>query len=382
MEGMDPTYYDVLKDRDTSLIKYVKRDIEALEEDGLDQPVRSPDEIDKMTGNHNQYVEENLKGIAESVRKMAIKSGMNDTMADLAKQQFLRSPEAERAAESCTLEYLSVLNFEMYNKKTFYISNSLVDHLMQTKLDAPSKYVRLPFQSCLFFYTEHEVIKAYSRVVNRKPDLNVPISVFASSVPAEEGDKKIIFSCWQADYDKNLAATKRELLIRKDWSIGRMLKTDWHDIYDMTEGEDDSGFYENSSLDFFRVLLNTILYLSSNDPDIVEKLSRKKDIADEIERKSSKSKLRKLKSRARSLSELDYKLVGKKTDRIKVKKPNRGSSGSGNRKNKRAKRILVRGHWRNQPYGEGMEKRKLIWIEPYYRGPDMAEVVNKPYDVE
>lgn len=33
---------------------------------------------------------------------------------------------------------------------------------------------------------------------------------------------------------------------------------------------------------------------------------------------------------------------------------------------------IVRGHWKNQPYGEGRGLRKRIWIEPYWRGPDGA----------
>jgi hypothetical protein len=31
-------------------------------------------------------------------------------------------------------------------------------------------------------------------------------------------------------------------------------------------------------------------------------------------------------------------------------------------------RVLVTGHWKNQPYGPGSSLRKLIWIEPYWKG--------------
>lgn len=44
-------------------------------------------------------------------------------------------------------------------------------------------------------------------------------------------------------------------------------------------------------------------------------------------------------------------------------------------------RFIVRGHWRNQPFGQGREQRKLIFIKPYYKGPDLADLVNKPYAV-
>jgi hypothetical protein len=41
-----------------------------------------------------------------------------------------------------------------------------------------------------------------------------------------------------------------------------------------------------------------------------------------------------------------------------------------------SKRWMVRGHWRNQPYGTGRELRKLIWIDPFVKGPD-----DRPLDI-
>jgi hypothetical protein len=43
---------------------------------------------------------------------------------------------------------------------------------------------------------------------------------------------------------------------------------------------------------------------------------------------------------------------------------------------------LVRGHWRNQPIGEGRKERKLIWIKPFRKGDDMAELIGKKYQVK
>jgi hypothetical protein len=39
---------------------------------------------------------------------------------------------------------------------------------------------------------------------------------------------------------------------------------------------------------------------------------------------------------------------------------------------------LVRGHWKHQPYGPGLTARKLIHIEPYWRGPDGAPILIRP----
>ena len=40
---------------------------------------------------------------------------------------------------------------------------------------------------------------------------------------------------------------------------------------------------------------------------------------------------------------------------------------------------LVRGHWRNQRYGEGNLLIKLIWIEPFWRGDEELGISKKNY---
>jgi hypothetical protein len=42
---------------------------------------------------------------------------------------------------------------------------------------------------------------------------------------------------------------------------------------------------------------------------------------------------------------------------------------------------LVRGHYKRQACGQGRLDRKVIWIEPYWRGPEEAEIVVRPYTV-
>jgi len=42
-------------------------------------------------------------------------------------------------------------------------------------------------------------------------------------------------------------------------------------------------------------------------------------------------------------------------------------------------RFIVQGHWRNQPYGPKNQNRKLIFIEPFWKGPAYSEVMNNPH---
>jgi hypothetical protein len=45
-------------------------------------------------------------------------------------------------------------------------------------------------------------------------------------------------------------------------------------------------------------------------------------------------------------------------------------------------RFIVRGHWRNQACGAGHKDHKRIWVLPYWKGPEMSEIVSKPYIVK
>lgn len=36
---------------------------------------------------------------------------------------------------------------------------------------------------------------------------------------------------------------------------------------------------------------------------------------------------------------------------------------------------IVRGHWRNQAFGEGRKQRRPTWISPYVKGPEDAPML-------
>lgn len=44
-----------------------------------------------------------------------------------------------------------------------------------------------------------------------------------------------------------------------------------------------------------------------------------------------------------------------------------------------ALQMLVRGHWKRQHHGERNAKVKIIWVQPYWRGPDTAPILTRPH---
>jgi hypothetical protein len=40
---------------------------------------------------------------------------------------------------------------------------------------------------------------------------------------------------------------------------------------------------------------------------------------------------------------------------------------------------LVRGHYKRQAFGHGRSERRVIWVEPYWRGPEGAPILSRPH---
>lgn len=111
----------------------------------------------------------------------------------------------------------------------------------------------------------------------------------------------------------------------------------------------------NMVCDFMPELLNMILYLTSEKPDMVSSIKKtgKKKKGNKVSHKN------------------DVIIVGQNYK-------SRVSSNTIEEGSKLSIQFMVRGHWRNQPIKDGY---KRIFIEPFWKGPDMAEVINKSYKI-
>jgi hypothetical protein len=114
-----------------------------------------------------------------------------------------------------------------------------------------------------------------------------------------------------------------------------------------------------------RVILGICLYLQSSHPALepVPPAARKTVAA-----LKNPAKRRKAESQNARLSRLGYTYVGGRetvADEQRVRDEVHAW--------KLDHQVFVRGHWRNQAHGVGRQERKLIFIEPHVRGPDLAE---------
>lgn len=180
----------------------------------------------------------------------------------------------------------------------------------------------------------------------------------------------------------------RRLCLHDDWTLGEALTTDWANLdaqiekrkHVSAEGEwetvEDSLFYTDG-LQFFRIILNAVLYISSADAELEHRLSDQETVEQEIDQISSRVKRQELKQAARHASRLPYIVVGAGVPAVEAI-----TTFAPEAKRSLSVRFTVRGHWRRQACGPGLKDHVLRFIKPYNKGPEMATLINKPYLVK
>jgi hypothetical protein len=121
---------------------------------------------------------------------------------------------------------------------------------------------------------------------------------------------------------------------------------------------------------FILLIVNTLLYLQS-DKAIMEHV-------DMLKNNDTKSR----KGKKKNSSANPYIRIGKSiTINPKQKKMYKEANELKDKVTKQYKsQWIVRGHWRNQAFGEGFKDRKIIWIQPYVKGT--GEIENTQYTIK
>lgn len=281
---------------------------------------------------------------------------------------MLQPGAANKLFTALEMEWQFFSNFELFGKKSFFFSPNITQKLADTELNVASEFVVTPFPSCLFAYDNQTARDAYFAMLSlptRQDGVVTAYVVHHLTTPEEPAlgimvmynDKRGDIPGTAVRHMSLAPGTKLEDALRTDWlERGRARPSA------VTKGDDEMFF--GPGLRMMRIVANSILYLSSANPDVTEGLKEPTRTGGST---SSKEKRR----LERSVTKLDYTLVGRSTT------PYQGPSAAIGKQ--LTERIQTRGHWKSQAHGLGRTERKIIFIEPYWRGPDAAEVINKPY---
>lgn len=401
---LPPTYYDFVRKLRPFVAEFAEQDAQELLAQPL--PPEAIHSVDDYDSRFELCIEQADEELLERIARMR-GVPVEHVRPEFDKVRLQARSQFASLYSTVNHEYHSLVNFALAGKKTFYFSDNLAEHLANTEINLVSSLIQLPFPTCLFTFTSRSVVNAIHNIrgdVGRWDmnsaglDYSAPVSAFLTIHPAGAGlpGRKLLICAWHARLpESSYLMLKRELYLGEGWSLEQSLRTDWETLtpenlgiglsVNVNDGtiahQDDDRFYTDG-LTFYRIILNALLYLSSDQAELTAKASPRKEIEDRASGITSRPKRRKLLQTTNRYSTLDYQEVGTSVDPIVIQKCATEGSGFGNFSGKPLVRFIVRGHWRRQSHGPENQERKLVWIRPYYKGPDLAATINKPYLVK
>jgi hypothetical protein len=298
--------------------------------------------------------------------------------ANLSIQRFLRESRSRGTADpdsavpdadSLTAHIEYMINFELHRRKTFWVDESLVYLLAKTDLNAPGSDLRVPFACFTLVFTDRHVLSLGERMLSTDP--KSPLSghflrIITVYVREEKHVSNRVLRVWLAfdalGADPPYVVT-HEIPLIEDSPIQPLPEDSGPPV---VEGLDVSD--ANPLRALLHVTLNAVLYAVSPG---IERQPRKSPSG--MQGRKAKSE-----APAKAFSSEDvFFLPGaiEISHLRNLQQLERISSGR-----KILHRFMVRGHWRRA--APGWQDQRMRWIAPYWKGPDIAAVIERTYKLK
>jgi len=287
--------------------------------------------------------------------------------SDLELQRFLRrerpadndsGQEGARAAPYLPL----MVNLDLHRRKVFWVDASLAYMLENTDLDVRGRELRTPFRSFALVFTDRHALSLGERLLSRQAGdplrgqiLRVA-TVYVTERPRSDGrvlDVVFALDALGADLP---SLVRYEVPAGDEASLGAFLESV------APRPEVGPAVRDTSpARGLLRLVLNAILYATSADvsPEVRTVAPRKRPTGAGVAPPSSDSVFF-------LPGKIDIRSVRQLRELARA--PDGGELFA---------RFMVRGHWRRP--AKNWTDQRLRWIEPYWKGPDMAAVIEKAY---
>lgn len=289
-------------------------------------------------------------------------------------------------------EYRFVLGYEYYERKTYFITEGICEALTYTQLNVNSDAFQLPVECFALVFNCDEARTAFSNISGSPAKPNTTITVYVRDDTLQEvGFRRLLICAFETGADgRQHSVVSRQLALKTGWDLEKVLRTDWDKIgvtdtgitipgaVLMNAGADGEYAIEDRSMEtffeegrlFFRLVLNCILYITSKDAEMVPHSDGEF---------CEVNKVPKVSPIERRFFEVGPSVQGMQ---IVVDSGSEPTSAIGIDSGRRVKvRFLVPGFYRRPP-GSLADAKKSVWVKPHRRGPEMADVIHKPYIVK
>lgn len=266
------------------------------------------------------------------------------------------------------------------HEKIYHVTPQLAVKLAQTELNVDSHFIRSPFREIyiqidpgLFTVTDEQgvyPVRGFYVYLNENKDTGIKeVRIMASALLPSSDEIPFNDSLFYYKFYFDKGKIKEQ--------IKESIKKNISNTADLEKFGGSRNVDHIEEFTYF--VFNTLLYITSKDPDIREQLPI--DFKAKLAAKKSTSKIKKLNKMADRTTSYPIIIVG---DNIKDEMNHvneiRVAGGVGNWK--LTKRVYVSGHWKTQWYGSADNKEnRVIFIEPYYKGPELADVIHQKYQI-
>jgi hypothetical protein len=278
-----------------------------------------------------------------------------------------------------TKMYLTAIRHFIAGERIYYCADGLADRLMHTDVKVPSELLRLPFSHIMLIFNAPEITERFARDRGVKATKARPICVTIAQ-DEHDGVPAWVIDISQTRGEKLIASDHRTLILHPGTTSAAIIRQDHaaaethipaNDFAAIQEhipslrGPETPTAFDADQLWLYRLIVNLVLYITSAAPELGwNRKNGKQHTGDRV-----------------NFSPREHIVVGESISRIvRYSDPAARSTpekGSGAVR-PLAHQVIVAGHWKSQAYGPNREARKTIWIEPYERGPDVAQMVARP----
>jgi hypothetical protein len=258
-------------------------------------------------------------------------------------------------------------HYEAHYRKTFWVDESLAWMLRHTQLDVVGSLLRPPFACCAFVFTDRGTLELAESILGRERDCSIRgkrlriLTAYVTQL-AGLGDAVGYDVCLLSD-----AGTPnwpyligRSLPVRPDAHLEEILDSHFPEV---AQDELDPLFGRPELKQLIHLVLNCMLYATTAHLDAT--------ILPPPAPRGQPTGVRP--SKPYSNEDVFY-LPGRiPISRIRQMR-DMAASTEGHRV---FARFMVRGHWRRP--APNWREQALRWIEPYWKGPDLAMIIEREY---
>lgn len=256
------------------------------------------------------------------------------------------------------------LNFAVHRRKAFWVDEALTYMLAQTDIEIPASDLRAPFASFALVFTDRHVLSLGERLLSKRagsPLAGLILRVATAYVTERHGEAgRTLDLCFAFDAlgDDLPELVHHSLALADDTQVQGLFPPDDQVLLVEPQVKTTSPLHG-----LLQVVVNAMLYATSSG---VEPEARPGAPRPAATARSKGSRVFTSEDVFYLPGAIDISQVRKLEELARV--------GEGR---EALRRCMVRGHWRRA--AKNWSDQRLRWIAPYWKGPDMAAVIERAY---